>query len=223
MRVRPISWARLVELITERITERLTERIAERSDGGAGRLRVGIDGAPAAAPDRLADALIDPLRVAGHLAVRVSDQDYLRPASLRFERGRTDPDSRYEDFLDADALNRAVLRPLEPGGSGLVRPRHWDAVRDRASREGDVPVPEGGVLLLSGELLLGRGLLLDLSVHLSMSPAALRRHTPDEAAWSLPAYARYAREVDPAACADVVVLLDDPRRPALVERSTPAH
>ncbi|MFD0783943.1 uridine kinase, partial [Micromonospora azadirachtae] len=35
--------------------------------------------------------------------------------------------------------------------------------------------------------------------------------------WTLPAFDRYATEVDPASFADVVVRVDDPRRPALVE------
>ncbi len=207
MRVQPISWDRLVD--------RLAGLIAARC--GDHRLRVAVDGAPAAAPGRLADALIDPLRVRGHPAVRVDALDFLRPASLRYERGRTDPDSLYEDFLDGDALNREVLHPLADGRSGRVRTRHWDAGSDRASRAGYVDVPPGGILLLSGELLLGRGLALDLAVHLSMSGAALARHTPAGDAWTLPAYDRYATEVDPAGWADVVVRLDDPRRPALVE------
>ena len=42
------------------------------------------------------------------------------------------------------------------------------------------------------------------------------RRTGEELRWTLPAYARYRAEVDPAAFADVVVRLDDPRRPALV-------
>jgi hypothetical protein len=55
-------------------------------------------------------------------------------------------------------------------------------------------------------------------VHLSLGPGALARRTPVELAWTLPAYDRYADEVDPAAWADVVVRWDDPRHPALVER-----
>jgi hypothetical protein len=72
------------------------------------------------------------------------------------------------------------------------------------------------VLLVSGPLLLGGGLTFDVAVHLELSAAALARRTDPEDAWTLPAYARYAEEVDPAAFADMVVRLDDPRRPALV-------
>lgn len=205
VRVRAISRRNLIEWLADEISRRC----------GPDRLRVAVDGAPAAAPDDLADALVDPLRLRGHAAVRVRAADYLRPASLRFERGRSDPDSLYDDFLDTAALNREALAPLAAGEP--VRTRHWDAAADRAARDAAVPVPAGGVLLLSGGLLLGQGLAVDMAVHLSMSGAALARRTPAELAWTLPAYARYADEVDPAGFADVVVLVDHPDRPALVE------
>ncbi|HEX8346664.1 MAG TPA: uridine kinase, partial [Actinoplanes sp.] len=63
---------------------------------------------------------------------------------------------------------------------------------------------------------LGAGLPFDVTVHLELSAAALARRTPPELHWTLPAFARYGDEVDPAAFADVVVRLDDPRRPAMV-------
>jgi hypothetical protein len=69
---------------------------------------------------------------------------------------------------------------------------------------------------VSGPLLLGAGLPFDVSVHLELSGAALHRRTDPELRWTLPAYARYGAEVDPASFADVVIRLDDPRRPALV-------
>lgn len=181
-------------------------------------VRVAVDGAPSTEPDVLADALVDPLRERGRAAVRVRAADYLRAASLRYEHGRTDPYAFYEDWLDVAALNREALAPLSVAGSGRVRPAHWDAAADRAVRGGEVDVPPGGVLLLSGALLLGGGLDLDLTVHLEQSPAALARRTPPELAWTLPAYARYADEVAPAQWADVVVRVDDPRHPAVVER-----
>jgi hypothetical protein len=65
-------------------------------------------------------------------------------------------------------------------------------------------------------LLLGGGLPFDVAVHLELSAAALDRRTTADDRWTLPAYARYGSEVDPASFADVVVRLDDPRRPAMV-------
>lgn len=206
VRMRPISRDLLVDTLAERI-----------AGTAAPWLRVAVDGPPPADPDALADALVGPLRLRGRPALRVRAADFLRPASLRLEYGRRDADSYYDEWLDIAALNREALRPLDPGGSGRVRTAHWDAAVDRAVRADYRPVPPGGVLLLSGDLLLGRGLAVDLTVHLHLSEAALDRRIDPDLAWTLPAYRRYADEVDPFHTADVVVRLDDPRRPALVE------
>ncbi|MDQ7807389.1 uridine kinase [Amycolatopsis sp. A133] len=201
MRYRPISPAVLAEELADRVDALTTRRIAVAVDGAAGATETA----------ELADALVDPLRLRGRATLRVSARDFLRPASLRFEHGRTNPDVRYTDWLDLGALRREVLEPLK--GSGEVLPSLWDAERDRATRAARVPLPEGGVVLVDGELLLGAGLAFDLAVHLWLSPAALRRRVPD--AWAVPAYERYEEEVDPGTLADVVVRVDDPRHPAL--------
>ncbi|MGY2085006.1 uridine kinase [Blastococcus sp. SYSU DS0539] len=141
---------------------------------------------------------------------------FYRPASLRLEHGRTDPDARYTDWLDVGALNREVLGPAGPGGSAEYLPVLWDLARDRAARVPRVPLPPGAVLLVAGALLQGVGLALDVVVHLRVGPAARRRRTPADEAWALPAFDRYDDEVDPVALADAVVLADHPDRPALV-------
>ena len=191
----------------------LLDELAERVAALPGRARVLVDGAPPTGPDAVADGLVDRLRVRSRAVVRVSAWDYLRPASVRLERGRDDPDSFYDDWLDGGALVREVLAPAAGGGS--VLPALWDVVTDRAHRVDRVAVPAGGVVIVDGPLLLGRGLPCDLAVHLAMSPDALARRTPPDDAWTLPAYARYTDEVDPVAVADLVVRADHPDRPAL--------
>jgi hypothetical protein len=141
---------------------------------------------------------------------------FYRPASLRLEHGRTDPDARYSDWLDAGALTREVLAPLGPGGSGHYLPVLWDLERDRAVRARRQPAPPEAVLLVPGALLQGIGLPFDVVLHLRVGPAARRRRTPADQAWALPAFDRYDDEVDPAGLADAVVLADHPDRPALV-------
>jgi hypothetical protein len=206
MRVRPVS----VDLLVEELSDRLAAQHPDR------RLRVAVDGAPAAGPGRLADALVGPLRVRGRPAVRVDAGDFLRPASVRLEFGRTNPDAFYAGWLDENALRREVLDPAGPGGSGRVVTRLWDARTDRATREPYSDLPANAVVVVSGPLLLGAGLPFDVTVHLELSAAALDRRTDPDQRWTLPAYARYGNEVDPASFADVVVRVDDPRRPALV-------
>ncbi|MDH6574500.1 hypothetical protein P3T29_000115 [Kitasatospora sp. MAP5-34] len=204
----PISPDRLVQLLTDRIE-------ALPTDDGRW-IRVAVDGAPAARPGELADALVEPLRLRGRPVQRVSAGDFLRPASVRLEYGRHDPDAFHDLWLDDGTLLREVLDPLEPGGSGLVLPSLRDAATDRAIRAPYLRLPPGGVLVLDGALLLGRWLPFDLTVHLTLTPAALARRTPADQQWTLPAFARYQAETDPASAADVTVRSDDPRHPALV-------
>jgi len=206
VRVRPVRTPVLVEELVERIT-------SEHPD----RVRVLLDGAPPTEPARLADALAEALRLRGRPVLRVSAADFLRPASVRLEHGHTDPDELLDHWLDAAGLTREVLDPAGPDGSGLVLPRLWDSRVDRAYRAERVELAGNGVLLLDGALLLGRWLPAELTVHLRMSAAALTRRLDPEWHWALPAYARYDAEHDPGG-ADVLVLADDPARPALVLR-----
>ncbi|GHF84621.1 hypothetical protein FHX82_001080 [Amycolatopsis bartoniae] len=205
MKYRPISFDRLAGELAERIL----------ALPGTPWVRVAVDGVLDTA--LLADALVDPLRVNGRPVLRVSTVDFLRPASLRFEKGKQDPDARYYDWLDEGALRREVLDPIGPGGTGLVLPALWDASRDRATRLDRVELPPGGVVIVDGELLLGRGLPFDLAVHLAVSAGALRRRLPEEEQWALPAFARYEEEVQPALVTDVLVRADDPKHPAVAE------
>lgn len=206
VRVRPLS--------PDAVVAELADRIAGHPGAGPAT-RVLIDGAPPAYPHGWAAALVGPLRLRGRPVLHASAVDFLRPASLRLERGRRDPDAFYTDRLDAAALARELLGPAGPGGSGRVLPRFWDAAADRSARAHYVAAGSGGVVLLDGSLLLGLGLPAELAVHLHLSEQALRRGTPAEQEWTLPAYRRYAEEVDPQRAADIVLLVDHPDRPAI--------
>ncbi|MEU8775345.1 uridine kinase [Streptomyces sp. NPDC048606] len=195
------------------MAERLAER-AGREAGAAPWWRVGIDGAPAAGTDVLAGRLADELRARGRSVVVVAVAGFLRPASLRFEFGRRDVDQYLAGWYDTGALWREVFGPTDPGGDGRVLPDLWDPVRDRATRSPYVELPPGGALIVHGPLLLGQWFPFDLSVHIGLSPGALARRTPEPERWTLEAFARYAREVDPERSADVLVRADDPARPA---------
>jgi hypothetical protein len=180
-----------------------------------GRVRLAIDGPPPTTPHTLADHVAILLRERGRDAVVVDAGDFLRPASVRLERGREDPDEFLHGWLDVGGLRRELLDPAGPGGTGRVLPRLWNAVADRAYRDDYVELAPDGVVVLAGALLLGRGLPLELAVHLRMTTRALARRLPAEERWTLPAYARYDDEHDPAGAADLLVLSDHPDRPAV--------
>jgi hypothetical protein len=198
----------------ELLAAEITELVAARP----GRVRLAVDGPPPARPRALADAVAARLRVRGRPVVVVDAADYLRPASLRLEFGRTDPDMFLDGWLDVGGLRREVLEPADPGGSGRVLPRLWDAGADRAHRDRYVDLPADGVVVLTGALLLGRGLPLDLAVHLRMSEQALERRLAADERWTLPAYVRYTAENTPEKIADLLVLADHPDRPAVRRR-----
>ncbi|MFG2140531.1 uridine kinase [Streptomyces sp. NPDC048650] len=220
MRLEAITWERL----TDALAGHLTTMTAQ---DGSPWLRVAIDGAPSpelsaplgqgappASPAELAGELAEALRLRGRAVHKAGAFGFLRPASLRLEYGREDPDAYYDEWFDRQALWREVFQPLGPGGTGRVLGDLWDPVTDRATRSPYVRLPPGGILLLHGPLLLGHWFPFDLTVHLSLSPAALARRTPRDRRWTLPAFARYQEETRPEQAADVVVRADDPRRPA---------
>lgn len=203
MAITPVSPARLVH------------EVAELVAGRVGRVRLALDGPPPTRPIGIAREVAVQLRALGRAVLVVDAGDFLRPASVRLEHGREDPDEFLDGWLDESGLRREVLGPAAPNGSGRVLPRLWDAAADRAHRDGYTALPADGVVVLAGALLLGRGLPLDVCVHLRMSGAALARRLDAEQRWTLPAYARYARENDPENNADLLVLADHPDRPAV--------
>lgn len=183
--------------------------------------RVLVDGHPSTRPGELAAALVGALHDAGRPAARVPLDGFWRPASLRLEQGRDDPWTLRHAWYDTGALAREVLGPLAPGGPGRYLPSLRDPRTDRSTREPAVEAPPGAVVVLDGGLALGLGLAVDLAVHLAARPATLARRTAPEDAWTLEAYAAYAAQVRPEEVADVVVRVDDPRRPALLEDARP--
>ncbi len=193
----------------------LVDEIVALVDARPGRVRLALDGPPPTRPVDLARRAATALRTLGRAVLVVDAADFLRPASVRLEFGREDPDEFLDGWLDVGGLRREVLDPGGPGGSGRVLPRLWDAGADRAHRDRYTELPDDGVVVLAGALLLGRGLPLELAVHLRMSESALARTMPAGERWTIPAHTRYAAERDPGGRADLLVLADHPDRPAV--------
>ena len=199
--------------------DRLVARVLSHPPGDGtpgGATRLLVDGHPSTRPDALADRLVAPLRAAGRPVARVRVQDFWRPASLRLEHGREDPDALLDAWIDVAGLNREVLDAVGPGGPGRYLPSLRDPATSRSTRAAYVDAEPGLVVVLDGSLSLGRGLAVDLTAHLAARAATLGRRTTPEDAWTLAAYARYDDEVRPGETTDVVVRVDDARHPALV-------
>jgi hypothetical protein len=175
-------------------------------------VRVLLDGVGSG---ELSDELLDGLRMAGRPPLQVHAEDFWRPAGERFGWGREDEEAFRSHWLDAAALDREVLTPaLSATGSYL--PALWDVAADRSARRSVEPVPQGAVLLVDGVLLLDRGLPAELTVHLALSSAALRRRGVPE--WQLPVFAAYDQEARPGEVCDVLVRAEDALRPAVLIR-----
>ena len=80
--------------------------------------RVAIDGAPASGKTTLADELAAILRADGREVIRATIDDFLVPRAQRYVRGEYSAEGCYFDAHDYHALNRVLLDPLGPGGSG---------------------------------------------------------------------------------------------------------
>ena len=191
----------------------VADAVVRLVDALPGRVRVAVDGAAAADPHALGAAVVEAL--APRRAVHVRADSFWRPASLRLEYGHEDDWAWLDGWLDEAALRREVLDALVEHGS--VLPALRDPVSDRSVRASPVELPADGVVVVSGSVLLGRGLPFDVAVHLQLSAAALARRTPPDQTWTLPALERYAAERDPLGAADLVVRWDDPRHPAIVD------
>ena len=177
--------------------------------------RVALDGPAAAGPDELADAVAAVLRSRGRSASVITASSYWRDASLRLEYGHTDVTSYAHEWLDASALTREVLVPLGPGGSRRFLPALRDPATNRSARVPYRVAAPDEIVVVAGELLLGHGLEFDVTVHLALSPAARRRRTAADRAWTLPAHDRYDVDVEPDRVAGLVIRWNDPQHPAL--------
>ncbi|MFC9436616.1 hypothetical protein [Nocardia sp. NPDC057030] len=184
----------------------LIERLVERVRALPGHRVIAIDGADAARPVDLAQRTAAALRDTGRPAEVVSLHDYVRPASLRAEFGRDDLSYR-TTWFDYEALRREVIDALHREGRWL--PALWDEPTDRSARATIRPAAPGTVLLVAGPMLLDHHLDFDLTLHLDMSEQALRRTTPPEDHWTIPAL----RQTSPTPT--LFARWDHPDRPAL--------
>ena len=176
-------------------------------------VRVAIDGSDAAGKTTLADELASVLRRRGREVVRVSIDRFHRPRAERYRRGELSPEGYYHDSFDYAALREAIRRTQSSQDSILL---------------------VGGIFLLRPELVDQ----WDLRIFVSVEPdEALRRALERDAAlfgsreeaerrYRLryqPGQRLYFAEACPLHAADVVVVNDDPARPAIrTARAGPA-
>ena len=165
--------------------------------------------------------------------IRASVDGFHRPRVERHAQGADSPIGYYEDSFDHDALRRALLEPLGPGGDRTFRLATFDYRTDATVSAPASVAPDDAILLFDGVFLQRPGLReqFDLCVFLEVSSdVAMRRALDRDRALLgsreeverryrtryLPGQRLYVEAVRPHERADVVVRNDDPAAPLLV-------
>jgi len=91
-----------------------------------GTVRVGIDGVDGAGKTMFGDELRDRLVPSGRPVIRATVDGFHNPKPVRYRRGRSSPEGFYRDSYDYATLQRVLLDPLGPGGTGRFRPAVFD-------------------------------------------------------------------------------------------------
>jgi len=161
-----------VDMPRELVIERLTGFVTSQQRPHP--LRVAVDGPDAAGKTTLADELAAALLEHGRPVLRISADDFHRPAEERLRRGSLSAEGYFLDAFDYPALRRLVLDPLGPDGDR----RYQRAVTAARLTPEPERAPANAVLVLDGVFLLRDELrsAWDLTVHVTVTPAeSLRR------------------------------------------------
>ncbi len=208
----------------------LRDQILARYRGG--RILVGIDGRDGAGKTVFADALASVTAETGRAVFRASLDDFHRPRSQRYVRGRTSPEGHYRDSYDYPTFRRVLADPFA-GGSDVddtgFQLRAFDLDRDAPVEAAWETAPRDAVLIIDG-LFLHRPELRDLwhwTVYLEVSAAVAAARMavrdgadPDPDAVSNARYREgfelYVREAAPRENATTVIDNTDPTHPGRV-------
>ncbi len=218
--------------------DELLSRLAEavRSVTVAHPTRVAIDGPPAAGKTTLGDELAVVLRAQGREVIRVSIESFLLPRSQRYRRGEYSAEGCYHDSFDFDALHRALLDPLGPGGDRRFLKAVYDRPTETVLSQPVTTAPADAVLLFDGVFLLRPELIdrWDLRIFVSaafeetLDHARTRNLTLFGSATEVerrhrerygPSQRFYFDTVRPTDHADIIVHNDEPQQPAWEART----
>jgi uridine kinase len=97
-----------------------------------------------------ADTLGRTLEVYGAKVIRASVDGFHRPRAVRYRRGRYCPEGFYRDSYDYAMLQRVLLDPLSPGGSGRYVPAVFDHTSDSRISLSTRQAAAGDVLIFDG-------------------------------------------------------------------------
>ncbi|WP_371406539.1 uridine kinase [Kribbella sp. NBC_00662] len=184
-------------------------------------VRVAVDGPDTAGKTTLADELAAALSGI-RPAIRVSVDDYIRPAEQRPQSPGVPAAGYFDDNFDLAALIAGYLTPFGPGGD-----------RTYLAADGTTgSAPYDAVLLVDGVFLLQAGLRpywdIGICLHIGEDEMLRRgllrdrdRYGGEDATRGVfetqfvPGWRAYQAQHDPAAAATIVIDHDDPSHPAI--------
>ncbi len=199
----------------------------------AGRVIIGVDGTDGSGKTTFADGLAAVFAEDGSAVFRASIDDFHRPRSERWARGRRSPEGYYRDSYDYATFRRVLVDPFrDAGGTGSTtgfQLAAFDLDRDAPAEARWVTGPADAVLIVDGIFLHRRELRdvwdwsvwLDVPLDVAYERMAARDGSdPDPFAASNTRYregqALYISDADPRAEASAVVDNTDPADPRLV-------
>ena len=202
-------------------------------------VRIALDGRPASGKTTLANELAEVLRARGRPVIRATIDEFMHPKVVRYRRGVDSPEGCYHDSFDFDAIHRALLDPLGPGGTGEFQDATYDRETDRVVSLPTRRAPVDAMLLFDGVFLMRPELndSWELRILVSTSfEASLRRARLRDAAVLgsvtrveerfrsryLPSQAHYFATVGPTEIAEVIVGNENPERPTWLIKSRSA-
>lgn len=153
-------------------------RITSRSKR-AEPLLVAVDGVDGAGKTRLADELEAYMTPMGFAIIRAGVDSFPKPRALRKKRGSRSPEGFYRDSFNYAALKTALLEPLLPLGSRIIRRAVFDWRSDTPVDAPQERVGDDAILLFDGiflhrpELIGMWGLSIFLQVDFKFSYARM--------------------------------------------------
>ncbi|MGH7399527.1 MAG: GNAT family N-acetyltransferase [Candidatus Rokuibacteriota bacterium] len=184
-------------------------------------VRVSIDGVDGAGKTMFADELRDVLVPSGRPVIRATVDGFHHPQPVRYRLGRSSPEGFYRDSYDYATLQRVLLGPLSPGGTGRFRRAVFDVDADAAVDAPEERAWPGSILLFDG-IFLHRPELRgywDYSVFLRVEWARNHRvrNQPVQAQHRYQeGQSIYLRECEPWRRASIVIDNDDLAAPFIV-------
>jgi uridine kinase len=198
--------------------------------------RVALDGIDAASKTMLADEIADVLEYEQRCAIRASIDGFHRPKKDRCRRGELSPEGYYYDSFDYVAIEKYLLIPLGPGGTGEYRTMVFDFRTDSPLLSPMLRAPRDAILLFDGVFLMRPELNgfrdIRIFVHIDFDTSLRRALTRDQVLLGsdgmiaecyekryIPRQMIYLQQVKPEGIAQIVIDNNDLHNPILIRKS----